>query len=215
MLTAPSTDRGRQRISIHNGPRWIRAQPFAEGLAEVIRNRRILLTSAAEIGWLFGLQTVTMLAARPLLGIASDRIGRRGLIVVGMVVCGAAVWTISIAPSAGGLFASVIAYAAGVAVTSAATSAYITDVAPRARYGAAHGVFGTIYDVGDAAGPILAGLLVAAWGYASMLQVIATVTMMVAGLFYVLQDQGASGGGGSDTGISVGSGEPANILATE
>ena len=53
-----------------------------------------------------------------------------------------------------------MSYAAGVAITTAATSAYITDITRRARYGAAHGVFGTIYDVGDALGPIAAGLLV-------------------------------------------------------
>ncbi len=61
-------------------------------------------------------------------------------------------------------------YAAGVATTTAATSAFITDVTRRARYGAAHGVFGTLYDVGDALGPIAAGFLVAAFGYARMFQ---------------------------------------------
>jgi MFS family permease len=55
-----------------------------------------------------------------------------------------------------------------VATITVATSAYITDVTSRARYGAARGVFGTIYDVGDALGPILAGMLVAALGYSRM-----------------------------------------------
>ena len=64
------------------------------------------------------------------------------------------------------LAAAVVVYAAGVAMTTSATSAYITDLSRRARYGAAHGVFGTIYDIGDALGPIAAGLLVAAVGYA-------------------------------------------------
>jgi MFS transporter, DHA1 family, multidrug resistance protein len=83
------------------------------------------------------------------------------------------------------LVAAVFVYAAGVAVTTAATSAYVTDVSPRARYGAAHGVFGTIYDVGDAAGPIVAGLLVAAWGYPLMFQIMATVAIAAAPLFAV------------------------------
>jgi MFS family permease len=86
--------------------------------------------------------------------------------------------------------AAVVAYAAGVAVTTAATSAYVTDVAPRARYGAAHGVFGTIYDVGDAAGPIVAGLLVAAWGYAPMFQVMAVAAIAAAAVFYVSSKAG-------------------------
>ena len=56
----------------------------------------------------------------------------------------------------------------------------------RARYGAAHGVFGTIYDVGDAAGPIVAGLLVAAWGYTQMFQIMAMTAIVIAMAFYVL-----------------------------
>lgn len=184
------------------------------GIQEVLRERRILLTSlaqaaqfvlngtlnaflplyareaiglnAADIGWLFGLQTVTTLAMRPIVGIASDRVGRRGVIVVGLMVCSAAVWMIAMADTRADLFAAVLAYAAGVAVTTAATSAYITDVAPRARYGAAHGVFGTIYDVGDAGGPIVAGLLVAGWGYAYMFRTMAIAALTVAVTFSFL-----------------------------
>jgi MFS family permease len=83
------------------------------------------------------------------------------------------------------LVAALIAYAAGVATTTAATSAFITDVTRRARYGAAHGVFGTIYDVGDALGPIAAGLLVATVGYARMFQILASVGVTMAVVFLV------------------------------
>jgi MFS family permease len=82
---------------------------------------------------------------------------------------------VSIATSLLGIVAAVVTYAAGVATTTAATSAFVTDVTRRARYGAAHGVFGTIYDVGDALGPIMAGVLVAAVGYAGMFQIMALV----------------------------------------
>jgi hypothetical protein len=40
--------------------------------------------------------------------------------------------------------AVVTIYGVGVGVTTAGTNAYITDLSRRARYGAAHGVFGTI-----------------------------------------------------------------------
>lgn len=132
------------------------------------------------------MQTVTTLATRPIVGAVSDRIGRRSVIVTGLVVCSAAVWMMAAADTTAPLVAAVLTYASGVAVTTAATSAYVTDVAPRARYGAAHGVFGTIYDVGDAAGPIVAGLLVAAWGYTQMFQVMAMMAIVIAMAFYVL-----------------------------
>lgn len=52
-------------------------------------------------------------------------------------------------------------------------------------YGAAHGVFGTIYDVGDALGPIAAGFLVATVGYARMLQTMALVAFAMALVFLI------------------------------
>jgi MFS family permease len=87
---------------------------------------------------------------------------------------------VSIATSAAGLIAAVLLYAIGVAITTASASAFITDLSHRARYGAAHGVFGTIYDIGDALGPIAAGVLVVAVGYARMFQVMAIFTAVMA-----------------------------------
>jgi hypothetical protein len=44
-------------------------------------------------------------------------------------------------------------------------------------------VFGTIYDIGDALGPIAAGLLVATVGYARMFQILALVGSTMAVVF--------------------------------
>ena len=184
---------------------------FKRGVMEVGRDRLVLMTSgaqaaqfvlngtlnaflplyghevlgltAAQLGWLFGVQTVTTLAVRPAIGFLSDRAGRRWVIVTGLTICGLAVFSLSVATAASAVVVAVVVYAAGVATTTAATSAYITDVTRRARYGAAHGVFGTIYDVGDALGPIVAGLLVVAVGYARMFQIVAAVALTMAVAF--------------------------------
>ena len=188
--------------------RW---QEFKAGIGDVARNRLVLVTSGAQaaqsilngalnaflplygrdivglttpqLGWLFGMQTVTTLAVRPVFGMLSDRAGRRWVIVLGLTVCSTAVLAMSRATDLWALVSAVIAYAADVATTTAATSAYITDVTHRARYGAAHGVFGTIYDVGDALGPIAAGLLVATVGYARMFRIMAVVGLTMAVVF--------------------------------
>lgn len=115
----------------------------------------------------------------------SDRIGRRAVIATGLAVCSAAVLLVSTATGVTTLVTAILFYAVGVAVTTAATSAFITDLSQRARYGAAHGVFGTIYDVGDALGPIVAGVLVASVGYARMFQVMASVAFLVSMTFYI------------------------------
>jgi DHA1 family multidrug resistance protein-like MFS transporter len=187
---------------------------FVRGIQDVIRERLVLVASlaqaahfllngslnaffplyasevvgmsAVEIGWMFAVQTLTTLATRPVIGVLSDRVGRRGVITTGLGACSAAVGMISFARSPGSLFVAILAYAAGVAVTTAATSAFVTDVAPRARYGAAHGVSGTIYDVADAAGPLVAGLLVGAWGYAAMFRTMATAATLTGLMFYWL-----------------------------
>lgn len=205
--------------SRESGPRSPASQ-FAQGIREVVAEPRVLIASiaqaaqfllngslnaflplyasevigmsAANVGWLFAMQTVTTLTTRPLIGVLSDRVDRRSVILTGLVACSAAVWMISSAVTAAALVGGVLAYAAGVAVTTAATSAYVTDVAPRARYGAAHGVFGTIYDIGDAAGPILAGLLVASLGYTHMFRAMAMVAVTVAAAFYMLSRTPAS-----------------------
>lgn len=44
-------------------------------------------------------------------------------------------------------------------------------------------MFGTIYDVGDALGPIAAGLLVATVGYARMFQILSLVGLAMAVVF--------------------------------
>lgn len=186
---------------------------FKAGIQEVARHRLILVTSMAQaaqfvlngalsaflplygrdvvglttpqLGWLFALQTLTTLAIRPFIGAISDRAGRRGVIVAGLAVCSTAVGALSVATDPWTLAAAVVTYAAGVATTTAATSAFITDVSRRARYGAAHGVFGTIYDIGDAAGPIGAGLLVAAIGYGPMFRTLCGFGLMMAVVFAV------------------------------
>jgi MFS family permease len=188
-------------------------QEFRRGVAEVGRDRLVIVTSSAqaaqfvlngtlnaflplygrdvlglttaELGWMFGLQTVTTLAVRPVIGFLSDRAGRRWVIVAGLTTCGAAMPALSMATNLVGTITAILMYAAGVATTTAATSAYITDITRRARYGAAHGVFGTIYDIGDALGPIAGGLLVASLGYASMFQVMATVALVMALVFAI------------------------------
>jgi MFS family permease len=184
---------------------------FSQGIREVLRERRILVASVThaayfaingtlnaflplfaqdrigltviEIGWLFGMQTVTTLAIRPLIGAASDRLGRRGAIATGLLACAVSVFGVSVADSRIALYLSVLVYAASVALTTAATSAYITDVAPKARFGAAHGVFGTIYDFGDAGGPLAGGLMIAAWGYRSTFQIMCSVAVVAALIF--------------------------------
>jgi MFS family permease len=200
-------------------PSW---QAFLHGVAEVARDRLVLITSLAHagqfvlngmlnaflplyalevlnlsgsaLGWLFGVQTVTTLLVRPLIGLLSDRVGRRIVIVTGLMICSAAVFSLSLVSGLPSIVVVMMSYAAGVGITTAATSAFITDITRRARYGAAHGVFGTIYDVGDALGPLAGGVLVAVVGYARMFQLMAAVAVMMTLVFAISTARHANSG---------------------
>jgi len=143
----------------------------------------VLGRRATEIGVIFGAQTVSALVARPLFGELSDRVGRPWMIFSGLLACAVAMTAISLATGFGTLLAAACLHGTGLAVTTSAASAYVTDLARQRRYGAAHGIFGTIYDVGDAAGPIVAGVLVAAVGYRETFRLISAAAALLALVF--------------------------------
>jgi MFS family permease len=73
----------------------------------------------------------------------------------------------------------------GVAIVTPSTTALVADLAKTGRMGSAMGVFGTIWDTGEAAGPILAGVLIASFGYFNGFLAIAGLMLVVAGIFAV------------------------------
>ncbi len=192
------------------GPRW---PAFVRGIRTVLGQPMLLAASAAnagqfvvsgalnaflplyardvvglttpEVGALFAAQTVATLTMRPVVGRVSDRLGGRALIIGGLVLCSVTVWWLPLASSGLVLAAGLVVYAAGVAATAMASAAFVTDVTSRATYGAAHGVFGTIYDIGDALGPLGAGVVVATAGYPAMFRAAATLALAMALLFAV------------------------------
>jgi len=71
----------------------------------------------------------------------------------------------------------------GVAIVTPSTTALVADLAKAGRMGSAMGVFGTIWDSGEAAGPILAGFLIATLSYFNGFLVISVLMALVAAIF--------------------------------
>ena len=142
--------------------------------------------SPAEAGWLFGAQMLTTIAARPLFGRVSDRTDRRLMIVLGLIVCALATPALTLATTFQTLLLVSATYGAGLAITTSSTAALITDLSDRGRYGAAHGLFGAIFDIGDAIGPIAGGIVAARLGYALTFQAAGALVIALAILFGVI-----------------------------
>jgi len=194
-------------------------QNFLRGLREVAGSRGIIITSLAvaaqmfavgaynaflplyakeivkleawHIGIIFGVQTVTTLLARPLMGKISDRAGRKPLILTALLWCALLISLLPRFQRFELLIAFGAAWGLGTAVVSSVASAFITDLAKRAHYGAAHGAFGTIFDIGEATGrPIVAGILVAHFGYVWMFAAMAAQLFAVSLIFLSTKLQG-------------------------
>jgi MFS family permease len=73
----------------------------------------------------------------------------------------------------------------GIAIASAATSAFVADLAPEHGRGTALGVLSTIMDVGQASGPILLGALLMRASYPAGFAVIAGLVIVAAVLFVI------------------------------
>ncbi len=179
-----------------------RLKAFGEGVRAVATQRSILIASAmegclflgaealmsflplyakpygineAQVGLILGAQLVTAMAAKPLTGKLSDRMGRKPMIVAGLGLCAVVLPLVALSRSFWILFVLSGLFGLGMAIVTPSTTALVADLCRDGRHGAALGIFGTIWDIGHASGPILAGVLVGSVGYLACFGTIAAV----------------------------------------
>jgi MFS transporter, DHA1 family, multidrug resistance protein len=142
--------------------------------------------NAGEAGLLFGVQGVISFLSKPVMGRVSDRVGRKPLIMVGLLICAATFVLIPHAQSFLLLLFLAAGFGFGEAVVTSSISAFIADVSELKTLGAAMGMQGTISDIGHASGPLLAGLLIAHLSYQNAFAIIAAIQLLAAALFWTL-----------------------------
>jgi MFS family permease len=138
---------------------------------------------AAQAGVLFGVQSVTSFVSRPTMGWASDRIGRRPLILLGLVVCAGSLAAIPFTTSFVRLMALSALFGFGEAIVNASAAALVADLSELKTLGSAMGMQGAIMDIGHASGPILSGVLIGALGFQLAFPIIAGLVLVAAGVF--------------------------------
>ena len=189
-----------------------RSRQFWNGIREVCSSRAVIIASTleaalyvgygtflgffppyakgiglndAEIALVMGAQLATTMLAKPLSGRLSDRLGRKPMILAGLFLCAATLPAIPAATSLWFLFPVSALFGLGVAIVTPSTTALVADLVKAGRMGSAMGVFGTIWDSGEAAGPILAGFLIASLSYPPAFSLIAAAMAAMALLFLV------------------------------
>ncbi|MDA8127207.1 MAG: MFS transporter [Betaproteobacteria bacterium] len=180
-------------------PEWPR---FWATLATVLRDRSIVLVSLVEaaqylvfgaieaflalfaasrgvpawqIGVILGVQLVSIVFAKPLMGKLSDHIGRRRVILPGLLIGAASVVLLPFAPGFIGLSLLSLVFGIGFATVTSSTSALVADLTRDGRYGSSMGVLRTVMDVGQSIGPVLTGWVVGAAGYGSAFTLLAAI----------------------------------------
>jgi multidrug resistance protein len=94
----------------------------------------------------------------PIIGVLSDRVGRRPVLLLSSLGLGLDYMVMALAPSIGWLFLGRIV--SGITASSIPTAmAYIADVTPREKRGGAFGLIGAAFGIGFTLGPAIGGLV--------------------------------------------------------
>jgi MFS transporter, DHA1 family, multidrug resistance protein len=121
--------------------------------------------SAWEIGLLFTVQILTAALTKPVMGRLSDRYGRVPLISAGLALGGITL-AVFILSSNYLVFAVLIAlFGLGLATVTASTSCLVADLSRSQGRGGALGILSSIMDIGHSSGPMVAGVMIAAYSY--------------------------------------------------
>jgi len=109
-------------------------------------------------GWLYGLYAVTQFFCAPIIGNASDRFGRRPVLLFAMLALGIDYCVMGFAPTIAWLFIG--RFIAGIAgATYAPAYALIADVSPPDKRAQSFGLLGAAFGAGFIIGPSLGGFL--------------------------------------------------------
>ncbi|MBI4180515.1 MAG: MFS transporter [Chloroflexi bacterium] len=126
---------------------------------------RVLGLSATKVGVLFTISTIPAILMSVPMGMLADRIGKKALMIFGLVISAAALAGIAFSPSYSWLIVSVFAIGVSGAAFNPAALGTISDLAPRNQQSTAMGFYGAFGEnIGVVAGQSLGGFIWGAWG---------------------------------------------------
>jgi MFS family permease len=136
-----------------------------------------------QAGLLWGVQIVVTILSKPVMGKTSDRYGRKPLITSGLVLCALSFGAIPLLKDFWLLAAAAAVFGLGESFVTSSSAALVADICREKHFGTAMGTFGTIFDIGHASGPILAGFLLAAHSYLFSFSIMAAMLLLAAPVF--------------------------------
>jgi len=186
---------------------------FVRGIKEVLTHKIILSTSIVQASqyfafgiieayiilyasslhfdaWLIGLipaiLTLMLVVFNPLMGYFSDKVGRRVIILVGLLLGGSVSWMVPITTNYILVILILCGLGIGMAMVVSSTTAYVSDISKKEDFGAAIGTLSTIMDIGQTIGPILSGYVLIAFSFGGVFIMVSIVLFISALIFYII-----------------------------
>ncbi len=190
---------------------WVVIDKFRRDMVAVFKDMQVLLTSSMEAvqnltvgaleaflpsyvisiaglssfhaGVIWGIQLVVLVLLRPLMGRISDIHGRKTLITWGMLLCANSFLLYPITHDFLALCALTLIFGAGEAMVTSSTAAMVAEQSRSRGYGTSMGVFGSLWDIGHASGPMVTGFLLGSLGYIPSFGIISAILILATILF--------------------------------
>lgn len=117
-------------------------------------------------------------------GRLGDRLGRRRLLLAGLLLFALACGLCAMAPSLHWLIAARVLQGLGAAIMMAMTLGMVGDTVSKERTGRVMGLLGTLSAVGTAMGPSVGGVLLSLWSWRALFLLGAPLGLLAAALAY-------------------------------
>jgi MFS family permease len=140
--------------------------------------------STLDVGVLISATSAAQLIALPSLGWASDRFGRKRIVLLGFGLSSLAFLLFFLAKNPFQLMLVSLVVSVGLSASSLLLLAIIPDVASNRVYGTAVGLYGSFEDMGLILGPVVFGLIWSA--YSPVLIFAAGALTQIVGAFFLL-----------------------------
>ena len=139
--------------------------------------------SSFHAGVLWGIQLVVLVLIRPVMGRTSDIHGRKPLITAGMLICVVSFVLYPALTSFIALCGLTLVFGVGEAMVTSSTAAMVAEMSKAKGHGTSMGVFGSLWDIGHAAGPIATGFLIVHLDYLRAFGAISLVLLVATAFF--------------------------------
>jgi len=139
---------------------------FIDTLGRTILNPFLMLyvtkkfaVGMTEVGMLFGLMSVANTVGRMLGGALTDRLGRKGMMIFGLVISGLSSLAMGVVGTFELFFAVVLFVGLVASIGGPAHGAMIADLLPEEKRAGGFGIFRVVTNMAWICGPVIGGLL--------------------------------------------------------